>query len=140
MKSRYSSLSRWRSKAWRASSRRPCHSSRRRAKALRRLDQDVEVSHRPEAIGERAHLVSERLRHLALEIGRDDAKGRALTAGSHPHVMEGLDVLALASVVLVGEHALEVEAKDLPSRLGHGLICPHSQHPLLLPGLAGAGV
>jgi hypothetical protein len=47
-------------------------------------------------------------------------------------VVERFDVLALAGVVLVGEHALEVEAENLPPRFGHRLVRAHPQRFLLL--------
>ncbi len=86
------------------------------------LELDVEVAHRPEPSSDIAEAVAIRLRPALAERLAEDAPGRALAAGRHPHLVDVLDVLAVADPGLAVEHAGEVEAHDLATRLGDGVL------------------
>ena len=58
-------------------------------------------------------------------------QGGPLAAGGDAHVMERLDIRALARAVFVHQHALAVEAQDLPAGLGQRLVGADSRNLLL---------
>src|SRR4051812_46480200 len=90
--------------------------------AVGALELDIEVAHRPEAVGDVAQARSIRFRAV-LPVRPAEAPPRgALPASGDAHLVDVPRIDAAAHAGLAIEHPSEMEAHDLAPRLGHAVL------------------
>ena len=107
--------------------------------ALQLVQQHVQVTHLAQGATGAPQVARKQPQGVLLEVGLEDLERGAHTAGGYPHIVQRLDVFALARAFFLAQHTAEMKIENFAPCFAHTIVAAHAGRAAALVANGGVG-